>query len=163
MNNAASTCRAAGSLHLKCLRGLRIPLTDRHGHLILLLLQLVLDSPRVLADGFTRRVCRRQFCPDGPTPLISFGAMVIDFLASILRFILGAIVLELIYFVGGLVLRAASFGAVRAAPSDIPYSEFNWFCARRNGYGQIEVESTVAGGLGLIIVFICLAAFLHFF
>ena len=89
--------------------------------------------------------------------------MVVDFLASILRFILGAVVLELIYLVGGLVLRAASFGAVRAAPSDVPYCEFNWFGARRNGSGQIELESTVAGGLGLIIVFVCLAVFLHFF
>ena len=89
--------------------------------------------------------------------------MVIDFLVSVLRFILWAFLLELMYFVGRLVLCVASFGAVRAAPSDVPYREFNWFGARRNAYGQIEVESTVAGGLGFIIFFICLAAFLHFF
>lgn len=89
--------------------------------------------------------------------------MVIDFMVSILRFILGAALLELTYWVGGLVLRAASFGVVRAAPSDVPYCEFNWFGARRNGNGQIELESTVAGGLGLMIVFVCLAVFLHFF
>lgn len=96
-------------------------------------------------------------------PLISFGAMVIDFLVSILRVILGVVLLELMYLVGGLVLRAASFGAVRAAPPGVPFRQFNWFCARRNKNGQIEVESTAAGTIGLIIVCICLAAFLHFF
>jgi hypothetical protein len=70
---------------------------------------------------------------------------------------------ELMYLVGGLVLRAVSFGVMRAAPSDVPYRDFNWFWARRNGNGQIEVEPTAAGGIGFIIVFICLAAFLRFF
>ena len=123
----------------------------------------MLDSPSVLADGFASWVCRRQFRPGGATSLILVGAMVIDFLVSILRFILWVVFLELMYLVGGLVLRAASFGAVRAAPSDVPYREFNWFCARRSGNGQIEIESTAAGGIGFIIFFLCLAAFLHFF
>jgi hypothetical protein len=37
---------------------------------------------------------------------------------------------ELMYLVGGLVLRAVSFGVMRAAPSDVPYRDFNWFWGR---------------------------------
>lgn len=96
--------------------------------------------------------------------------MVIDLLVFILRFIFEVIFLELMSRVGrfvlrvaGLVMQIASFGGVRAAPIDVPLHEFNWFYYRRSGDGQIEVESTVAGEIGLIICFICLAVFVHFF
>jgi hypothetical protein len=93
-----------------------------------------------------------------------FPAMVLDFLVSvILRIILAMIFFELAYRVGELVLRVASFGGVRAAPIDVPPREFNWLYCRRSGDGRIEVESTIAGGIGLIISFICLALVLHFF
>jgi hypothetical protein len=107
-----------------------------------------------VADSFVRTARPLSFL---------FGAMIIDFLVSILRVILWAVFLELMYLVGGLVLRPASFGVVRAARSDVPYREFNWFWARRNRYGQIEVESTAAGGIGFIIFFICLTGFMRFF
>ena len=96
--------------------------------------------------------------------------MVIDLLVFIFRFILEVIFLELMCLVGRLVVRVAglvmwiaSFGAARAAPLHVPYREFNRFCCRRSENGQIEVESTVAGGIGFLICFICLAVFLHFF
>ncbi|MBA7464894.1 hypothetical protein ES703_60679 [subsurface metagenome] len=103
-------------------------------------------------------------------PYILFRAMILDFLAFILRCIIEVIFLELIAFIGrvvvriaGLVMYIASFGGMRVAPSNIPLSEFNRFGYRRSGDGQIEVESTIAGGIGLVICCICLALFLHFF
>lgn len=104
-----------------------------------------------------------QIVSGGAAPVVLFGFTVMDFLASFLVLILLVFFCELMNLVGGFVLRAASFGTVRAAPSDVPYRDFNWFWARRNGNGQIEVESMAAGGIGFITVFICLAAFLHFF
>lgn len=102
--------------------------------------------------------------------ILSFRAMVIDFLVSILRVILEVIFLELlssvgrfVLRVGGLVMQIASFGGVRAAPMDVPPNEFNWFYCRRSENWQIEVESTIAGMIGLAVCFICLALVLHFF
>lgn len=96
--------------------------------------------------------------------------MVFDFLIFILRFITEVIFLELIAFVGrvvvrvaGLVVCIASFGSVRVAPSGVADHEFNWFGCRRGGDGLVEVEPFVAGWIGLLIFFIGLAVFLHFF
>ncbi|WJR76498.1 hypothetical protein [Bradyrhizobium sp. NP1] len=88
--------------------------------------------------------------------------MVIDFLTAILKIILDMFWGGLAFQVGECVLRLVSFGSVRAASIDVPHSEFNWFCYRRDGNGRIEVESTLAGGIGLIFFFICLAIVLHF-
>lgn len=55
-----------------------------------------------------------------------------------------------------------SFGKLRAEPLCDWDHEFNWLSCRRTGDGQIEVESTVASWIGLLIYFICLAVFLHF-
>jgi hypothetical protein len=103
-------------------------------------------------------------------PFHLFGAMVIDFLVFILRFILEVVFLELMCLVGRLALRAggvvmsiASLGGVHVAPFHVPLREFNRFGCRRSGDGQIEVESTVAGGIGLLICAVCLAVILHFF
>ena len=95
--------------------------------------------------------------------ILSFLAMVIDFLVSVLRVVLAMIFVELAYSAGRLVLRVASFGGVRAAPLYVPDHEFNWLCCRRSGDWRIEVESTVAGGVGLVIFFVYLALVLHFF
>jgi hypothetical protein len=65
--------------------------------------------------------------------------------------------------VGETCTRIASFGAVAAAPLDVPHREFNRFCCRQSENGQIEVESTVAGGIGVLICFVSFAVFLHFF
>jgi hypothetical protein len=96
--------------------------------------------------------------------------MAIDLLVFILRFIVEVIFIELtclvarfVLRVGGLVMQIASFGGMQAAPMDVPPHEFNWFYCRRSENGLIEVESTVAGGIGLVVCFICLAVFLHFF
>ena len=96
--------------------------------------------------------------------------MVLDFLLFVLRFIIEVIFLELIAFVGrfavrvtGLVMRVASFGWLRAVPFDTPDHEFNWLCCRRSGDGTIEIKSSVAVWIGVLIFFIGLAVFLHFF
>ena len=82
--------------------------------------------------------------------------MALDFLIFILRFIIEVIFLESVALVGrlvlrvaGLVLRVASLGGVRAAPIGVPYREFNRFYCRRSGDGQTEVESNLAGGIGM--------------
>ena len=68
------------------------------------------------------------------------------------------------YGIARLILPLVSFGKLRAEPLSVSWArEFNWLSCRRSGDGQIEVESTVAGGVGLLIFFICLAVFLHFF
>jgi hypothetical protein len=131
---------------------------------------LILISPAIHA-GLGLRAGSRIFSPGVPGIVLLarrgsidvFVAMIIEFLIAILRVILWVIFVELVYLVGGLVLRVVSFGSVRAAPSCIPYQEFNWFCYRRSGNGWIEVESTVAGAIGLFICFIGLAVSLHFF
>ena len=60
-------------------------------------------------------------------------------------------------------MQIASFGGLRATPVDVPPCEFNWFCCRRGENGQIEIEFTLAGGIGLIICLSYLALLLHFF
>lgn len=66
------------------------------------------------------------------------------------------------YGTARLILPIVSFGGLRAAPLCVSDHEFNWLCCRRSGNGPIEVESTVAGFVGLLIFFVCLAVFLHF-
>lgn len=68
----------------------------------------------------------------------------------------------LAYRVGRLVLWLVSFGGVYAAPVAVPFREFNWLGFRRDGNGRIEVQATHAGGIGVLICFICLAIALHF-
>lgn len=89
--------------------------------------------------------------------------MVMDFLASMLRIIVELIWIDLAYRIGGLVLRLASFGGVRAAPIDAPHSSFNRFWCRRGDDGAIEVEHTFAGGIGFLIFFAFLVMYLRFF
>jgi hypothetical protein len=90
-------------------------------------------------------------------------AIVLEFLVLTLRVILAMIFYELLLFAGRLVLSVASFGSVRAAPLYVPDHEFNWLYCRRSGDWRIEVESTVAGSVGLIICSIYAALILHFF
>jgi len=99
--------------------------------------------------------------PGGATFLIP--TMVLDFLVSILTVILVMILGGWVGLVGRFVLRVASFGGVHAAPIDVPPHEFNWFYCRRSENWLIEVESTVAAGIGIVLCFIYLALFLHFF
>lgn len=66
------------------------------------------------------------------------------------------------YGTARLMLPLVSFGKLRAEPLYDWEHEFNWLSCRRRGDGKIEVESTVAGAIGLLIDFIFLAAFLHF-
>lgn len=70
---------------------------------------------------------------------------------------------EIGYGTARLIPPLVSFGSMRAAPFCDLDNGFNWLCCRRIGGGQIEVESTVAGLIGLLIFFICLAVVLHFF
>lgn len=67
------------------------------------------------------------------------------------------------YGTARVILPFVSFGKLHAEPLCDWDHEFNWLSCRRIGDGQIEVESTVAGGVGLLIWCICLAVFLHFF
>lgn len=66
------------------------------------------------------------------------------------------------YAVARLIFPLVSFGKVWVAPLDRDEG-FGWLCCRRNGDGQVEVESLVAGWIGLLIGCICLALCLHFF
>ena len=77
--------------------------------------------------------------------------------------IVGMIWWEIGYGVARFILPLVSFGKVRVEPLDCRDEGFGWLSCRRSGDGQIEVESTIAGGIGLLIFFICLAVFLHFF
>lgn len=99
----------------------------------------------------------------GRRPFTLSHAMVIDFLILMLIIILWMVFFELTDLFVGLVLRVASFGRVRVAPSYVRYDEFNRFFYRRSGNGWIEVESTVASAIGLFIFFIGLAVSLRFF
>ncbi|MCP4618674.1 MAG: hypothetical protein GY844_19845 [Bradyrhizobium sp.] len=66
------------------------------------------------------------------------------------------------YGTARVILPVVSFGKVHVESLSDWDNEFNWLSCRRIGDGQIEVESTVAGWIGLLIYFICLAVFLHF-
>ena len=66
------------------------------------------------------------------------------------------------YGIARVLLPVISFGKLRAEPFFDWDHEFNWLSCRRTGDGQIEVESTVASAIGLLIFFICLAVFVHF-
>lgn len=66
------------------------------------------------------------------------------------------------YGTARVLLPIVSFGKLRAQPLFDWDHEFNWLSCRRIGDGQIEVESTVAGAIGLLIYFIYLAVFIHF-
>ena len=66
------------------------------------------------------------------------------------------------YGTARVLLPVVSFGKLRAQSLCDWDREFNWLSCRRTGDGQIEIEATVAGAIGLLIFFIYLAVFVHF-
>ncbi|MCS3451088.1 MULTISPECIES: hypothetical protein [Bradyrhizobium] len=67
------------------------------------------------------------------------------------------------YNVARFVLPLLSFGRISVAPGmSNDQREFGWLGARRNGLGRVELGASAAGGIGLIICALCLAAVLFF-
>lgn len=60
--------------------------------------------------------------------------------------------------VARLVFPLLSLGRVQVKPLNSPPARFNWLGYRRDESGRIEVEATVAGVVGLLLVFIVLTA-----
>lgn len=63
------------------------------------------------------------------------------------------------YAVARSLLPIFSFGMVYTEPLNAPLGKFNVFGFRRDQDGRIEVESTVAGFIGLVICLIAIVAF----
>jgi len=66
------------------------------------------------------------------------------------------------YGVARLILPLVSFGKVQAAPLDSRGNGFSWRGYRRNESGHVEIESTLAVGIGLVACCSGLAIVLHF-
>ncbi|MBR0694812.1 hypothetical protein [Bradyrhizobium lablabi] len=75
-------------------------------------------------------------------------------------------ILDLIWWwvghaVARLVLPLVSFGKVRVEPLESPSDGFGWAGCRRIETGRLEVELTLAAGIGMVIYCIALAAVLY--
>lgn len=66
------------------------------------------------------------------------------------------------YAVGRLILPLVSFGKVRAGPLESRGEPFGWLGYRRNESGCLEIEPTLAVGIGLVACCFGLAMVLHF-
>ena len=66
------------------------------------------------------------------------------------------------YVVARVILPLVSFGKVQAAPLDSRGSGFSWRGYRRNESGHLEIESTVATGIGLVVCCLGLVVVLQF-
>jgi hypothetical protein len=58
-----------------------------------------------------------------------------------------------------LVLPFVSFGRMSVEPLDAPLRKFNWLGYRHDESGRVEIESTVAGFIGLLIGLVIVVAF----
>jgi hypothetical protein len=67
---------------------------------------------------------------------------------------------RLSYEVGRRVLALVSFGKMQAGLYDS--SGYNWLGYKRDLTGRLEVESTLASGIGMITCFVALAVILYF-
>lgn len=65
------------------------------------------------------------------------------------------------YSVARLILPLVSFGKVRAAPLESRGAGFGWRGYRRNGSGSLELEPTLAVGVGLVACCLGLAVALY--
>ena len=63
------------------------------------------------------------------------------------------------YAVARILLPILSFGMVYVEPLDAPLGTFNAFGLRRDQSGRIEVESTIAGFIGLVLCIIAIIVF----
>ena len=80
------------------------------------------------------------------------GEFVVSFFFGFLIDLIG-------YSVARLVLPCLSLGRIYAQPPSSLESGFNIFGYRRDGKGRIEIGSTIAGSLGLVILLILLSLF----
>ena len=66
------------------------------------------------------------------------------------------------YGTARLIVPIVSFGKVEVGPLESRGDEFGWFCYRRNESGQLEIDPTLAVGIGLVACCVGLAIVLHF-